>query len=122
MEGRCGPERDDPFDLLLPAEDHELGVGEAVAPLVDELELAATAGTSAIAWLPSRHPKVPVEVAATGPRVISAAARHADRVLLALGADPDRVRWGIETARESRRRAELDDVAAVALDLTQALG
>jgi 5,10-methylenetetrahydromethanopterin reductase len=51
---------------------------------------------------------VPVEVAATGPRVISAAARHADRVLLALGADPDRVRWGIETARESRRRAELD--------------
>ena len=34
-----------------------------------------------------------------GTRVLAAAARHADRVLLALGADPDRVRWGIETVR-----------------------
>lgn len=86
----------------------ELGFGEAVAPPVDELELAATAGTSSIAWLPSRHPKVPVEVAATGPRVIAAAARHADRVLFALGADPERVRWGIGIARQARRDAGLD--------------
>jgi 5,10-methylenetetrahydromethanopterin reductase len=91
---------DIPFD--------DLGFGEAVAPPVDELELAATAGVSSIAWLPSRHPKVPVEVAATGPRVIAAASRHADRVLLALGADPDRVRWGIDRARDARRTAGLD--------------
>ncbi|MDX2378818.1 MAG: LLM class flavin-dependent oxidoreductase [Acidimicrobiia bacterium] len=86
----------------------ELGFGEAVAPPVDELELAATAGTSSIVWLPSRHPKVPVEVAATGPRVIAAAARNADRVLFALGADPERVRWGIDVARQARRAAGLD--------------
>jgi 5,10-methylenetetrahydromethanopterin reductase len=40
--------------------------------------------------------------------VISAAARHADRVLFALGADPGRVRWGTEIAREARRESGLD--------------
>lgn len=89
----------------------ELDFGEAVAPRVDELGLADTAGKSAIAWLPSRHPKVPVEVAATGPRVIGIAARHADRVLFALGADPDRIRWGIEVARTARAEAGLDPAA-----------
>lgn len=42
---------------------------------------------------------VPVEVAATGPKVIGIAARHADRVLLAVGADPARVEWAIGIAR-----------------------
>ncbi len=46
---------------------------------------------------------MPVEVAATGPRVIGIAARHADRVMLAVGADPRRNAWGIETAREAGR-------------------
>jgi 5,10-methylenetetrahydromethanopterin reductase len=86
----------------------DLGFGETVAPPIDQLELAATAGASAIAWLPSRHAKVPVEVAATGPRVISVAARHADRVLFALGADPARVQWGIAVARAARLEAGLD--------------
>ena len=85
-----------------------LGFGEAVAPPVDDLDLAATAGASSIAWLPSRHPKVPVEVAATGPRTIAAGARHADRVLLALGADPERLRWGIDVARQARLAKGLD--------------
>lgn len=43
--------------------------------------------------------KVPIDVAATGPRVIAVAARWADRVTFALGANPDRVRWGIEQVR-----------------------
>src|SRR2546425_419622 len=53
----------------------------------------------------TRHPAVtaaaalPVEGAATGPRGLAPPPRHADRVLLALGADPDRVRWGIGTVR-----------------------
>lgn len=85
----------------------DLDFGESVAPPVDELELAATAGTSTIAWLPSRHPKVPVEVAATGPKVIAAAARHADRILFALGASPERLRWGIDVARQARLDAGL---------------
>jgi len=86
----------------------ELDFGEAVAPPVTGLELADTAAESAIAWLPNRHPKVPVEVAATGPRVIAAAARHADRILFALGAQPERVQWGIDTARSARIDAGLD--------------
>ncbi len=89
----------------------DLDFGEAVAPPVDELELAATAGTSTISWLPSKRPKVPVEVAATGPRVIAAAARHADRILFALGASPDRLRWGMDTARQARLDAGLDPEA-----------
>jgi 5,10-methylenetetrahydromethanopterin reductase len=51
---------------------------------------------------------VPVEVAATGPRVIGVAARRADRVLLAVGADPERLRWGIECARSARAAAGVD--------------
>jgi 5,10-methylenetetrahydromethanopterin reductase len=86
----------------------ELDFGEALAPPVDGLELAGSATESAIAWLPNRHPKVPVEVAATGPTVIAAAARHADRILFALGAQPERVRWGIDTARAARTEAGLD--------------
>jgi 5,10-methylenetetrahydromethanopterin reductase len=35
-----------------------------------------------------KAPKVPLEVAATGRRVIEVAARHADRICLAVGADP----------------------------------
>jgi 5,10-methylenetetrahydromethanopterin reductase len=42
---------------------------------------------------------VPVEVVATGPRVLDAAARSADRVLLAVGADLPRVQWAIDRVR-----------------------
>jgi 5,10-methylenetetrahydromethanopterin reductase len=59
-------------------------------------------GTSTrIAWLGDDDPwpKVPVAVAATGPRVIAAAARHADRIDFSVGAEPDRLRWAIDTAR-----------------------
>ncbi len=53
-------------------------------------------------------PRVPLEVAATGPRVIGIAARHADRVMFSLGADADRLAWGIEVAHQARRDAGLD--------------
>ena len=42
--------------------------------------------------------KVPVEVAATGPKVIGIAVVHADRVMFAIGADPERIAWGMEVA------------------------
>lgn len=45
--------------------------------------------------------KVPVDVAATGPKVIDLAARLADRVTLALGAEPDKVRWGVHRVRDA---------------------
>ena len=51
---------------------------------------------------------VPVELAATGPATIAAAATVADRVMLTVGADPARVAWGIQTARQARSAAGLD--------------
>src|SRR5579872_384568 len=53
-------------------------------------------------------PKVPVDVAATGPRVIEVGARLADSVTFAVGADPQRLAWAIEHAREARKKAGLD--------------
>ncbi len=50
-------------------------------------------------------PKVPVEVSATGPRVIAAAARRADRVCLAVGSDPAHVGATLAQAREVARAA-----------------
>ena len=61
---------------------------------VGTLDLADGPASSRLQWLPRDLPKVPVTVAASGPRVIDAAARLADRVTLALGADPERVRVG----------------------------
>ena len=64
---------------------------------------------SRVRWIAdSKLPSVPVDVAATGPRVIELAARVADRITFAVGANPERVRWGIEKARHSRRAAGLD--------------
>jgi 5,10-methylenetetrahydromethanopterin reductase len=64
---------------------------------------------SRLRWLADlRLPPVPVDVAATGPRVIELAACIADRVTFAVGANPERLRWGIEKARAARRAAGLD--------------
>jgi len=64
---------------------------------------------SRLEWI--RHadvPKVPLEVAATGRRVIEVAARHADRICLAVGADADHVRDALDHAREAARAAGRD--------------
>ena len=59
---------------------------------------------SAIAWIAdSGQPKVPVAVAATGPHVIEVGARHAERVDFTVGAEPERVRWAVDMAREAVR-------------------
>lgn len=61
-----------------------------------------------IAWLPeSGLPKVPVSVFASGPRMIAAGARRAERVTLAVGAQPERLRWAVELARSARGAAGL---------------
>ncbi len=85
----------------------ELDFHERIAPPVETLGLADTPRRSRLLWIDRRRPKVPVEVAATGPRVVAAAARAADRVMFALGADPERIAWGIERAREARAEAGL---------------
>ena len=52
---------------------------------------------SHISWINgSGQPKVPVDVASTGPQVIALAARFAERITFAMGADPVRIAQGVE--------------------------
>ena len=91
-----------------PVDFEDLGFSESTAPDVATLGLADTPEASRLVWRGQDDPIVSVEVASTGPKVIAAAARSADRIVFALGADPDRIRWGIETARKARVDAGLD--------------
>lgn len=86
----------------------DLTYWQQMAPRVETLQLADTPKDSRLIWLTSEDKKVPVEVVATGPKAIAAASRHADQVMFALGADTERVKWGLEEARSARREAGLD--------------
>jgi len=86
----------------------DLGFSESTAPDVATLGLADTPNSSRLLWRREDDPHISVEVAATGPRVIAAAARTADRIIFALGADEARLQWGIETAHAARVDAGLD--------------
>ena len=67
---------------------------------------------SQMAWVTRTGlPKVPVDVAATGPKVIEMGAQLADWVTFSVGAQPERLRWAIETARQARVNAGLDPAA-----------
>lgn len=74
----------------------------------DALGLANKAETSRLHFLDSKLPAVPIEIAATGPAVLAVAGRQADRVLAAVGADPKRVSWALETARSVSLAAVAD--------------
>lgn len=50
-------------------------------------------------------PRVPIEVAVSGPRVFECAARHADAFVFCLGADPKTLERALGLAREATRRA-----------------
>ena len=64
---------------------------------------------SRIRWLDSaKAGKVPLDIAASGPKVIDFSARTAERITFALGADPDRLAWGIELARAAAADAGRD--------------
>lgn len=86
----------------------DIAIPESDAPPMSELELADAPPASRIDWIAARGAKVPVEVAASGPRVIALAALHADRVMFALGADEARIAWGVDLVRKTREKAGLD--------------
>ena len=86
----------------------EIDIPVTTAPPMSELELADAPAASQIGWIATGGPAVPVEVAASGPKVIAIAALHADRIMFALGADAARISWGIALAKESRAKAGLD--------------
>jgi 5,10-methylenetetrahydromethanopterin reductase len=71
---------------------------------VEELALADRPNESGLQWLDPKLDPVPVDVAASGPRVIEVAARVADRLTLTLGAGVERVAWGIDVAQQVKER------------------
>jgi 5,10-methylenetetrahydromethanopterin reductase len=60
-------------------------------------------------WMPDHLPKVPLDVAASGPKVITMAAPIAERLTFSLGAIPERIAWAIAVARGARARAGISD-------------
>jgi 5,10-methylenetetrahydromethanopterin reductase len=67
---------------------------------------------SRITWLPLEgEAKVPVDVFGSGPHVIDAGARLGDRLTVTVGAEPERVGWAVQTARQARLSAGLDPEA-----------
>jgi 5,10-methylenetetrahydromethanopterin reductase len=57
---------------------------------------------SRLRWLDrATQAKVPLDVAVSGPRMIDFAARTAERVTFAVGADPGRLAWALDLARKA---------------------
>ncbi len=52
--------------------------------------------------------KVPLDIAVSGPRMIDLAGRLAERITLAVGADPQRVTWALDLARKAAADAGRD--------------
>jgi 5,10-methylenetetrahydromethanopterin reductase len=72
------------------------------APSLHELSLGDRPTSVALRWLPKDLPKVPLDVAATGPKVIEMGARIAERVTFSVGADAQRMQWALDTARAAQ--------------------
>jgi 5,10-methylenetetrahydromethanopterin reductase len=78
------------------------GAGEGS---VHSLSLGARPDSVRLVWLPADLPKVPLDVAATGPKVIAMGARIAERVTFSIGAEVERARWAVDLAEAARREA-----------------
>jgi len=73
----------------------------------DTLDLDGT--PSRIRWLErARQPKVPLDIAASGPRMLELAGEVAEQITLAVGADPERVAWVLGLARDAAAAAGRD--------------
>ncbi|MBW8785512.1 MAG: LLM class flavin-dependent oxidoreductase [Novosphingobium sp.] len=85
---------DVPFD--------DAGAAPGEAPSHEGLSLGARPEAARLKWLPADFPKVPLDVAATGPKVIRMSAPVAERVTFSVGADPERLAWAIGLGRDAR--------------------
>jgi len=79
------------------------------APSLDTLSLGNRPTATRLRWLPEGLAKVPLDVAATGPKVIEMAAPIAERLTLSVGAIPERIDWALGLARAARARAGLGE-------------
>lgn len=75
---------------------------------LEALSLGERPTASRLHWLPAGLPKVPLDVAATGPRVIAMAAALAERVTFSVGAAPERLVWALDIARQARAERKLE--------------
>jgi 5,10-methylenetetrahydromethanopterin reductase len=98
----------------MPLGEFEVGLRQIQAYLRGE-PVEVNDFASPLQWLARMEvPKVPVAVAATGPRVVALGARLAERVTLSVGADPTRLRRAMAAAREAGARSIGAYVNAVA--------
>jgi 5,10-methylenetetrahydromethanopterin reductase len=67
----------------------------------DTLSLGARPAATRLKWLPEGMEKVPLDVAATGPKVIQMAAPIAERVTFSVGAMEERLAWALDVARRA---------------------
>ena len=75
---------------------------EALQIYLNGGSLDANGYESQLKWLEStNNKKVPIDVAATGPKIIGIGALTSERVSLALGADVDRLAWGVNQIEQS---------------------
>lgn len=80
---------------------------------IGELHTYLNGGTVDQRGFPSRlrwldrvaQPAVPIDIAASGPKVVAFAARTVERVTFAVGADPQRIAWAFDLARTAMRDA-----------------
>ena len=78
------------------------------ASSLDTLSLGGRPTACRLKWLPP-GPKVPLDVAATGPKVIEMSAPIAERVTFSVGAIPERMSWALDLARAARRKQGLSE-------------
>lgn len=80
------------------------GATAGLAPSHEDLSLGARPEGVRLGWLPAGLPKVPLDVAATGPKVIAMGARLAERVTFSVGAEVEWIAWALAIAREAEPR------------------
>jgi len=79
------------------------------APKIETISLGDRPHMTRLQWLPPGMAKVPLDVAATGPKVIEMAAQIAEQVTFSVGAIPERIAWAIGLARAARQKLGLTD-------------
>ncbi len=89
-----------PFDL-------DLDGGGHFNP-VDSIGLAQQPDEAKFAPHLQDIPTVPLDMVATGPKVLALAGLYADRVSFAVGADPERVSWAKREVEAARKTAGID--------------
>jgi 5,10-methylenetetrahydromethanopterin reductase len=87
--------------------------GESVTPLEAEPDQGQQSDKRdqldlRLQWLPESYRPVPIELVASGPRMLGVAARNADWITLSVGADPNRLQWAMDLVAQELSRCGRD--------------